>query len=431
MAEGDETGLIDGSSTEEVELDGGEETFVEEETPGGEEEITGGGEEELSRGEEETAGSRAIVKFTPTQVKLAVRELTTANPEFAKKFPNIEKAISTALFKDSRISELGGLSKINQAMEAIEVYGGVEAIAEMRESLDAYGALERGFAEGDPAVVKGWAKDFPVGLVKSLLPAAEEVKRIDPEYYDAFVSHLIKETFDRCGVTNTIARMGEALATLEAGKDGGAIRPFNELAKFVGDMIKLAGSAKRGAERNADQDAREQELNDREKVTFYASVREPVNTKVMSEINRLIRLQLKPGQKIKVDRANRLRKEINAETNRRVNAQSGYLAARDAVMASRNRERAIQFYVNQAKKFLPRVVRELVNEFNLVGTGTGGGSAAQRRTGGNNGVRTGGTVAGRPKTSEVDFTRTDKAHFLATMNSHGEAWGLDGKLHKW
>jgi hypothetical protein len=40
-------------------------------------------------------------------------------------------------------------------------------------------------------------------------------------------------------------------------------------------------------------------------------------------------------------------------------------------------------------------------------------------------------VSGRPKTTDVDFSKTDKSLWIATMHSHGQAWGKDGKLYKW
>src|SRR6266550_2049890 len=105
--EGEELGLLGGEG-EEVELaEGAEESFIEGEE--GAEGAEGGGAAEGEEGAEGAGegGSRAIVKVTPLEVRKALREISTTNPEFAKKFPTLEKAVTTALFKSGQIEKFG------------------------------------------------------------------------------------------------------------------------------------------------------------------------------------------------------------------------------------------------------------------------------------------------------------------------------------
>src|SRR5882724_12806465 len=147
--EGEDLGLLDGTGEEAGGSEGGsggEETFILEE---GADDAAGAGADDAAKGDEgdqsgdeADRGSRAIVKFSPVEVKKGLRELVSQNPEFAKKFPTLEKAVATALFKDARVAQLGGLEKINQLAEAVEVHGGIDGIQEMAEELTLSRELE-------------------------------------------------------------------------------------------------------------------------------------------------------------------------------------------------------------------------------------------------------------------------------------------------
>src|SRR6516164_6055878 len=120
MAEGEELGLIeDGSGAEES---GGEETFAETETeteegPGAESETPG---EEGGPGGEEPPPSRAL----PTELRKAFREFIAGNPEFAKRFPRLERQLTDAMFKTSELGKLGGLQQLRSAAVILEHLGG-------------------------------------------------------------------------------------------------------------------------------------------------------------------------------------------------------------------------------------------------------------------------------------------------------------------
>jgi hypothetical protein len=428
--DGEELGLIDGTG-EAVETDSGsEESFIEESPgegnePSGEDAGTGDGESgDSNRGDGE--GSHAIVKAEPLAIRKALREITTANPEFAKKFPNLEKSVTTALYKADQITKFGGLQKVSEAFEALEVHGGIEGLQDLVSEVELTRELEKGFERGDPKVVEGWAKDYPVGFKKLIAPAFDKLETVDKQHYEAVACYVLGKIFDNYGVFNTIAALGESLG---AGKTEEAIASFNKVAKFLGSAKDLATKAKFGeTDRDAELDEREKSIADRDKKAFYGSVRADVNTAVMSEMNRLIRLELPKGKMIKVDMANRLRKEINAELMRVVITRPGYAERYESVMNARDKDRAARFIISNAKQQLPKVVRQLVSEFGLKTPVTSRANSSATRRVVDGAAR---VIAGRPKTADIDFARTDKSTWLATMGSHGSAWLKNGKQAKW
>lgn len=439
--DGEDLGLLDGTGEAaggDEGGSGGEETFILPE--GADDGAAAGadGGDAAAGAEDDQAGadgadrSRAIVKFSPTEVKKGLRELVSQNPEFAKKFPTLEKAVATALFKDARVAQLGGLEKINQLAEAVEVHGGIDGIQEMAEELTISRELEHGFEIGDPKVIDGWATDYPAGFKKLIVPALNKLEKLDDEHFDAVASYITNKIFERTGAYSAIAAIGEAL---QAQKPEDAVKHFNGLAKLIGTMKTLATKATSGrTDRDAELDDREKSIAERDKTAFYGSVRQDVNTQVMSEMNRLIRLSLPAGKQIRVEQANRLRKEINAELMRVVTTKAGYADRYESVMNARNKDRAVRFIVQNVKAVMPAVVKQLLREFNLMGAaaGAGGRGNLQRRAanGGSGGSGGSGTVSGRPKIPDVDFTRTDKAVFIASRE-HGTAWLKSGKQAKW
>jgi uncharacterized membrane protein YgcG len=438
--DGEELGLLGGEEGEEVPLgEGAEDQLIEEgseETPGEEGGGAGGGEEEETLGGEEGGGSRSIVKLEPLAIRKALREITTQNPDFAKKFPTLEKAVTTALFKSGQIEKFGGVQAISSAIEALELYGGAEEIQEKLEELELHRDLEKGFERGDPKVIDGWAKDYPAGFKKLIVPSIDKLETLDKTYFEAVASYVIEKAFHSYGVFNAVAALGEALS---AGKNEDAVKHFNSLAKFLGTSRDLAKNARvGGTDRDAELDEERSKITKTKREMLYSSARMDVNPRITFEMNRLIRLRVPRGTKVKVEQANRLRKEIQSETRARMNSESDFAENFEALLKAGNKDRLVKFIYTRALKHLPKVVNQLLSEFGLMRSGSGGGggaggNGARRTAGGGTGGSGGGarTVTGRPKTSEIDFTKTDKSYWLANMNGHGTAWLLNGKQAKW
>jgi hypothetical protein len=435
--DGEDLGLIDGSGTEEVEVSN-EESFIEDE-----------GASEVAAAETESKGAEpseeqqdgeqeSLKRVDRADLPLQIRKALRSNPEIAKQFPRLEKQISAALFKGNQIDSMGGIQKVREIAETIDAHGGVEGIAEMSQELDNWRAFDRGLETGDTRIVDGWLKDYLPG-VKTMLPAVlEKLDAMDSPAADAALAPSMWKIHDRCGVISTLGALENAIAKLDPEKSGETVQQFKLLKGFFSDLRALAVKSKSPDplvnERKALAD-KEAEFTEREQTTFHAGVKSEVNAIMTQRINRLIRQELN-GSKLKLSQANRLRKNIVADLRESVGTEKPqYLDRFAAIMRTGDKTRVVKFAISQADAKLPGIVRRLISEFNLKrGSGNAANSSAGR--GGGIGARsigrdTSGVVNGRPKTSEVDFARTDKARWIATMNSHGEAVLLNGKRAKW
>jgi hypothetical protein len=425
--DGEELGLIeDSAGGEEVaeEESGGEETAIEGET---ETETETEPEGEGGRAGEETEGERGA-RSLPVQLRKALREFAAGNPEFAKRFPRLEKQISTALIKDAQIGKLGGLQALRAASEAIEAHGGMEGLQELADSAEATRVLEQGMDEGDPVLVNMWAENSPEGFKAAGRPYLERLEQLDLAAHDYVVSPTLAKTLTRCGVFQSMNDLKTAIA---GEKLDDIKRHFDALESFYNELQRFARAAKAPDPLKADRDKlaleREEMATERTK-SFYGGIRSDVNTQVMAYTNRLLRQELH-GRKMRVETANRLRKQINEDLAEAVNNAPGYADRYKATMNGGDHDRAVQFIVAAARQKLPMVIKRVLRDFNLSSAVAGN----PRRTVSGGGARAGtsSTVAGRPKTDEVDFSRTDKATWIGSLGRHGEAWLKNGKKAKW
>lgn len=362
----------------------------------------------------------------PRQIRSALRELNTQNPDFAAKFPKLEKQITGALFKGAQIDGLGGVAAVTEALESIEARGGIEGVEQMAADLDAANKFEADLEKGNPAALELWAKESPSGFARAVLPMFEQLGKLNEEKYEQVGSAVVSSILEKFGGFSVISALGQALTN---GKLEDASKHFNTLANFLGEIKKLGGLAKQDphADRSRELDEREQSLETENEKAFKGAVRSDVNTEVTNLMNSQLRAQLitMGVRKVPLGTANRIRGEINRELQRRVNTEASYQRQYEAVMTTRDRARAAKFVVQAATRKLPGVIKDVLRDFNLKGDKrpTGG----QRR---DNQERS-NVIAGRPKTGEVDFSKTDKAGWLSTMHSHGTAWLRNGKQAKW
>src|SRR5215469_6191635 len=122
--EGEELGLFGG--------DEGGAAVAEEESGAPVEEIepsdvSEGEEEAPPEGEGESTERAAPPSRTlPTEVRRAIRELAAERPEFAKRYPALERQVTAALFKAGQADKLGGIQALREASELLESHGGVD-----------------------------------------------------------------------------------------------------------------------------------------------------------------------------------------------------------------------------------------------------------------------------------------------------------------
>ena len=425
-------GLIEDEGGTEGEELGGDEEETPEGEPEGEPDGEGEGERKGGPDEGEEPEGRAG-RALPTQLRKAVREFVAGNPEFAKKFPQLERQLTAAMFKAGQADRLGGLQALRGAHELLETHGGAEGIQQMAEEVEASRMMEEGFAQGDPVVLDSWSKEYPEGFKAMVGPAIEKLEALDLAAHDRALSGPMFKTLDRCGVIQTV----NALDTAIAGEQWENIQKhFGDLKNFLIELRGFATKAKAPDPLKADRDAlaaeREEIQTERQK-TFYGGVRTNVNTQVMAYTNKLLRQEL-AGKKLRVETANRVRKQINEDLATAVNTAPGYAEKYKAIMNAGDHNRAAQFIVANARQRLPQVIKRVLRDFNLTG-GQRPGGGAPRRVAGSGGPRnnSGTTVTGRPKTADVDFTRTDKARYLASLGEgrHGQAYLRNGKVARW
>jgi hypothetical protein len=425
--DGEELGLIEDSAGAESGGDqggepSGEETFIE-----GEAETEAQGAEEAAGEEGGEEPSERPAAALPVQLRKALREFAAGNPDFAKRFPRLEKQLSTALIKDAQVAKLGGLQNLRAAAELIEAHGGPEAIRDLAESAEATRTLEEGMDEGDPVLIDMWAQSSPDGFKNAARHYLARLEQMDLAAHDHAISDDMFRTLDRCGVFQT---MGDLETAIAGEKFEDVQRHYAALKNFFFELKKFAGAAKAPDPLKADRDKLAQERSDiqtERTKTFYGGVRSEVNTQVMAYTNRLLRQELH-GRKIRLETANRLRKQINEDLAEAVNTAPGYADRYKATMGAGDSARAVSFIVSAARQKLPLVIKRVLRDFNL-----GAGAPVPRRipSGGGRTAGASSVVAGRPKTDEVDFTRTDKAGWLGSIGRHGEAWLKNGKKAKW
>lgn len=429
--DGEELGLIEDEpgTGEESGGDegGGEEEVIEGEGEGGEAEGGEGGEggEDFSDEERSRAGTRTL----PTELRKALREFNAGNPDFAKRHPQLERQLTAALYKAGQADRMGGLQQLRAARELLESHGGPDRIAAMAEEAEAARSLQEGMRDGDPVLIDIWSKQHPEGFKASVGPSIDRLEQMDLPAHDRALSGPMYRTLSRCGV---LASMND-LETAIAGERYEDIQKHHAAIKqFLKDLDNFSRQAKAPDPLKADRERIEQERaeNQRERrETFRSGVATEVGMATISQINRALRVELS-GRKLSVGTANRLRKQINEDLAAAVNGNEQYREKYKAIMGTGDHQRAVQFIVQNSRQKIPLIVKRVLRDFNVTGKAApaGGRRIARVREGGGGGNN---TVNGRPKTMDVDFTRTDKARYLGSLSGHGEAYLRNGKLAKW
>lgn len=450
MAGEDGAIIIDegGAGGEDLGGGGGDEEIIEGDETGGDGGEGGEGDEDPDArgGDDDPASRRAAGRPTDAgALRKALRTITQSNPDLAKQFPRLEKDLTAALFSRGQIEQLGGVRAVSEVIEKVEALGGLEKIGEDYEELEAGRNFQQGVERGDPAVLSSWAKDFPDGFKRSVLPMYEQLEKLDEERAEQIGSAIMSRLFDRMNVFGGISDLGVAIQSMKADDPAraAAVKHFNDLARFIGQAKSLGARARQDpyASRSAELDEREQNIAKKDLENFQSAVKTEVSTQVVREMNRQLSAKLRDIKVFHVQgrTANRMRQNIAAELRRQLNADPSYAREYERIAKSGDRQRAIQYVLKSSARKLPAAIKAVLPDFNLKATGRPGG--ARRFSAPRGGGDRGGdgnrqvAVSGRPKTSEVDFTRTDKSYWIGHISSgfrqKGQAYGKDGKLYTW
>jgi hypothetical protein len=394
---------------------GGAEGEEQDPTAGGGEGGEGGGEGE---------GGQPAPKpgtYTPKQFKEHLAKLNEIDPAIAKAF-------SRAYYKVANVDKLGSTQELQTYKDTIEAHGGLEGIAGMAEEVEASRQLEEGFKAGDPKIIDGWAKDYPDGFKKLLIPAFDRLESMDGPAWEQQAGTVSTKFLTKFGVFDAVGQLG---AALKDNKVEDAVRLYNDLvSKVLKPMQNLAQKALNdplaGDRQKLEQER--QELLTREQKMFYGGVRQIVNAQVTGLINKELRTVL-GDKRLEVNLGNRLRKAINEELSIKTNSMPNYSRQYKAMMSGGDQEKAAKFILTNASKNLTAVVRQVVKEFGLTagrgGTGGAGGSTTRRAATPNGQPQ---TIVGKPKAGDVDWTRTDKSVWILPK---GQAYLKNGKIAKW
>ena len=435
--DGEDLGLIEDEGGTELDQGDQEGAGSEEETETEEPETEGGQESESEEGGEDGGADEGGGKRTSAdnksfnEFRKVFRDFLTKNPDLAKQYPKLERQLPAMWWKAAQLDSLGGLKDLRAAKEVLESHGGLEGIREMAEDVEAMRMIEKGFEEGDTDVVDTWAVQYPEGLKKLLGHAIAKVEQLDLAAHDRALSMPMLRALDRCGVLSTISELQTALAGErweDIQKHAGALKQFVEELKTFADRARKGPAAD---PLKADREQFEQEKETDRTQRFFGGVQAAVNQQTQTWMNKLLRQEL-AGRKLQQRTANRLREQIHSDLAKAVNLAPGYKEQRDAVFAKRDERASAAFVLTSVRQKLPGIVRAVLRDFNL-----GKPAGVGRRPAGGTFRKAGSldregpvTVNGRPKTSDVDFSKTDKARWL-TMQQHGEVWLKNGKQAKW
>lgn len=388
-------------------------------TPEGQDE---GGEGQGDRGD----GKGADGKDVPGDKRYGSKDFKADYAKIKEVDPALAQRFQRAFWKVQNVDKLGTTQELTALKEAVEMHGGVEALTEMAEEIEAGRALEEGFKSGDPKVIDGWAADYPEGFKKLLLPAFDKLAQLDNAAWEEQAGTLSTKFLEKYGVFDAVAQIGTAL---KDNKVEDAVKLYNDLvSKVLRPMQGLA--SKRANDPLAGDRARlaEQEKTiqtEKEKI-FYSGVRQTVNSQVTGMVNKALRTQL-GTRRLTVEQGNRVRKAINSELAELANTAPGYSRQYTATLKAGDADRAVQFIVKNASKYVDKAVRNVLTERNLTGT-AGGGAVKDKGAGGGNRDRGLQTIVGKPKVAEVDWTRSDKSQYILP---HGQVFLKNGKAAKW
>ena len=373
--------------------------------------VESGTDETTESTDESTGDGRQIA----AAVKNHLAELKRINPA-------LEKQIRGDIYAARAARDLGPIPELRALKESVELYGGSEGLATMAETVENAKNLDGQFERGDPSLIEGWAKDFPDGFKKLVVPAFDKLAQIDPAYYEKAASTVATKFLGQFGVFDAMSQIGEALT---ANKMEDAIRVYNDLVKKVfSPMRSLASQPTVDTSRDNELSEREKKVQESEDKVFMGGVRSRVNPEMTTHVNKVLATLL-GTRKLTTEQGNKIRRDINSEIAAMVNSQPEYQKRYTALQRSHNEDALFNHVITAAKGKTLEAVKKVMRE-------TGFASAPKQQT-----QQTQKTVTqqqkgiqqmgGEPDANEVDWRRSTKANYALG----GPVWLLNGRQAKW
>src|SRR5258707_10277182 len=120
----EDAGGTGGSGGDEGGTGGGDEEVNLDDAGGGERDEAGGGEgDEPGSQDDEPGSKRGGAPTNANVLRKALRELTSGNEDFAKKFPRLEKDVTAALISRGEVDNLGGNRAVSDVNELRKTRG--------------------------------------------------------------------------------------------------------------------------------------------------------------------------------------------------------------------------------------------------------------------------------------------------------------------
>lgn len=400
----EDVALLSSDDQEPQSDDEPEQTLESDETlPSEEQQTQEESEEKLEEQEEEE--KEVLPETSLTYDRPTIRQITTAYPDFFKKFPSLKDVY----FREAEFTKI--FPTVDDAREAVT---NAEAFSEFRESAlrGEPSALLDAIREADPQALDR----FAVNILPSL-------HKLSPETHWQAVLPLLEN------VTRSLYKEGMDLGDTDRGKD--LMNAARYLSKFLFGETEIAEGKKTNV-KAPEKSSREIELDEREKnyeIQRYTDAYRSVDADASKGLSDLI---LERGQhnKLKIDpdgvmsdfMKNSVADAISAEVRKAMRADKVFTAhmnslwkkAKELGYTSESKSRILSAYLERAKQLVPSIRNRKVAE--ALGTSEGKPNGApkpriaRREPGTGGGEGRGGNRI--PRANEVDWTKTSDEDFL-------------------
>ena len=388
------------------------------------------GDEILSTGTEEVSTQPEQQDEQPQEQPQDGRQVAAAIKnhlaELKRTNPQLEKQLRADIYAGKAAREFGSIPDIRTKLETLDLHGGAEGIAQMAEEVQAARTLDQGFERGDPKLLDGWAKDFPDGFKKLVVPAFDKLATLDPQYYEQAGSAISTKFLTQYGVFDGLGQMKEAIV---GGKMEDVQRIYNDLVgKVFGPMQNLASKARTAPDtaKDSEYQEREEKVAKAERDVFLKGVNSEATPIITRNMNKVISSIL-GTKKLTAEQNNKLRKDIHAEIAQMVNnpqTNAGYINSWKQLVAKNDQQRLVPLITRMWESKTLDAVKKVMRESGFSTNGTQPKPAQTTRQAAPTGVQ---VASNEPSADSVDWRRSTKANYALG----GPVWLLNGKQVKW